>query len=52
MRDTSIIGSPQECLETIRKIERAGVHQVAVAMAGKNRHVFLDTFARNIIERY
>ena len=52
IKATSIVGSPRECVETIRKMERAGVHQVTVQVGNVNQRENLIAFAKNIIERY
>jgi len=52
MKATSIVGSPQECVETIKKMERAGVHQVTVQIGNVDQRENLTAFAKSVIERY
>ncbi len=52
IKATSIVGSPRECVETIRKMERAGVHQVTVQVGNAGQRENLIAFAKNVIERY
>ncbi|MGD0075568.1 MAG: LLM class flavin-dependent oxidoreductase [Candidatus Binataceae bacterium] len=52
MKATSIVGSPQECVETIKKMERAGVHQVTVQIGNVNQRENLIGFSKAVIENY
>ncbi|HTY55774.1 MAG TPA: LLM class flavin-dependent oxidoreductase [Candidatus Binataceae bacterium] len=52
IKATSIVGSPQECVETIKKMERAGVHQVTVQIGNVDQRDNLATFAKGVIDRY
>lgn len=52
IKAATITGTPEECLETIKRMERAGIHQVAIQPGMVNRQETLATFAKHIIERY
>jgi len=52
IKATSIVGSPQECVETIKKMQRAGVHQVAIQIGNVDQRDNLTKFAKSVIERY
>lgn len=52
IKATTITGSPEQCRETIKKMERAGVHQVAIQAGTANQRENLAGFAKAIIERY
>lgn len=49
MSATAIVGTEAECCETIRKMEKAGVKQVAIWKTSPDD---LATFAKHIIARY
>jgi 5,10-methylenetetrahydromethanopterin reductase len=52
IKATTITGTPEECLETIRRMERAGIHQVAIQPGTVAQAETLKTFAAKIVERY
>ena len=52
IRATTLTGTPQECLESVRRMERAGVQHVAIRPDFTASAESLRTFASEIIERY
>ncbi len=52
IKATTITGSPEECVETIKRMEMAGVHQVTIQAGAANQRQNLLAFANNIIARY
>jgi alkanesulfonate monooxygenase SsuD/methylene tetrahydromethanopterin reductase-like flavin-dependent oxidoreductase (luciferase family) len=52
VRATTIVGSPEECREQIRRLEAAGVSQLVVLPALGHHEQYAERFAREIIDRY
>jgi alkanesulfonate monooxygenase SsuD/methylene tetrahydromethanopterin reductase-like flavin-dependent oxidoreductase (luciferase family) len=52
VRATSVVGTPEECREQIRRLESAGVTQMVVLPAPGTHDAYAERFAEEIIAKY
>jgi len=52
VRATTVVGTAEECIEQIRRLEAAGVTQLVVLPGLGHQEAYAERFARQIIDRY